>query len=126
MSRELVLVHTLFIFFGLLPALFAFMEMKRGKLTPSKFLGFGVGLVAVGTLVIFIGTDLLQVVQKYIQPDNPDYNSAKEIALHVGVWAYVFPAVSIGIGVNLLTEYLISGSTPKNATLTTGSRRRRR
>lgn len=126
MSKELILVHTLFIFFGLLPAVFALIAMKRGKLTPSHFLGFGVALVAVGTLVIAIGTDLLQVVQKYLQPENPDYNSAKEIALHVSLWAYVFPAVSIGIGVNLLTEYLVTGSGKKNATLTTGSRRRRR
>jgi len=126
MTKATVLVYTLFIFFGLLPSLAAFVAMKKGKLTPARYLLFAVILIGFGTLVIAVGTSLLQVVQPYLQPDNPDFNSAKDIALHINVWVYVFPVVSIGLGVNLLTAYLTTESKKRTATLTTGPSRRRR
>ena len=118
MNKVFVLLYTLFVFFGLIPAFASVIAMKRSKLTPPRILRYSILLMVIGTIFITFSTDLLQVVQKYLQPDNPDYNLALKFALHISVWGYVFPAISIGLGVNLLTEYLVSESKTKSAAIT--------
>jgi len=94
---------------GIAPAFFLLALFKSSKPKYHGLWFFGLLLIALGALTIGMGTELLTNTEEWLlQQKKADLIAAgKEATIHLKVWAYVFPAASIALGVNLLTEFLL-------------------
>lgn len=94
---------------GIAPVLFFIWFFKSAK---PKYHGLwivGLCLIIIGALVIGIGTDLLQKTEDWLpqQTSITSIAKGKEAIINLQIWAYVFPAATISLGVNLITEFML-------------------
>jgi len=79
------------------------------KLFQPKYYGiplFALFFILVGTGVLGMSSDFLDIVTPNIVDGNPDNTYLNDIKAKIEMWGFVFPAVTLAIGVNLFTEFL--------------------
>ena len=101
------IVHLTFCFLGILPAIFVLFSFKDKRPKYHKLWMYAFVLIALGSVIAAIGYDLLYLIEQYVKLGKPDQYLAEETKLHVSLWVYVFPGITIALGVNLLTEFLL-------------------
>jgi tellurite resistance protein TehA-like permease len=94
---------------GIAPVIVLLIAFKSSKPKYHGLWIFGLFLIVVGAVTISIGTELLTDTEEWLsQQKKTDLIAAgKEATIHLKVWAYVFPAATIALGVNLITEFLL-------------------
>lgn len=102
-------INITFSILGIAPALFLIWFFKSAKPKYHGLWIFGIGLIMVGAMVIGIGTELLHKTEDWLpkQTSEAAIFQGKEAIISLHVWAYVFPAASIALGVNFITEFLL-------------------
>lgn len=104
-----VTISITFAIFGIAPAILLLVMFKSSKPKYHGLWIFGLLLIALGGLVIGIGTELLVNTEIWLtqQKQAELIAAGNEASTHLKVWAYVFPSATIALGVNLLTEFLL-------------------
>ncbi|NOZ53620.1 MAG: hypothetical protein GXP08_10840 [Gammaproteobacteria bacterium] len=104
------LITNLFIgLFAVAPVIYVLWFFKT--ITPShkKVLLYGIGLIAWGTIIFAWLSSGLSSMEATVA-SNPQEQELKDgVVTSLKIWVFIFPAVTLAIGANLLTHYILTG-----------------
>lgn len=69
---------------------------------------FGLAFITIGALLIAMNEQMLAATAEWLlhQSSEADKAEAQEAILHTKIWSYVISAPLLGLGVNLISEFL--------------------
>lgn len=107
----LPLVTNLFIgLFAVAPLFFILSSYKHAPLPHRKMLVYGIVLIAWGTLIFAWLSSGLTSMESTVANSIEEQSFKDKIVLSLRVWAFVFPAVTLSIGANLITQYILTSN----------------
>lgn len=94
--------------FAVAPVIYALWFFK--KITPShkKALLFGVGLIAFAATIFAWLSSGLTSMEATVAGDSQEQQLKDGMISSLKIWVFVFPAVTLAIGANLLTHYILT------------------
>jgi hypothetical protein len=72
--------------------------VKKMNLGDWKYLVGGLLLTGFGGAMAIFGSSLRPLIQRFLDPTNPEFQSAKHAATALGIWELVFSVAIIGKG----------------------------
>jgi len=90
------------------PVIYMLWSFRNSQPTQKDILLFGLGLISWATL-IFIWLSYSLTSMEATTANNLQEQGIKDGAVFIfKVWVFIFPAVTLAIGANLLTHYILS------------------
>lgn len=108
MSPGLTIAVT-FSLYGLVPGAILLFMLNSFKRKFHLYWIFGLLFIGIGAVLIAMSEQLIHATAEWLlnNPEAVAQSQGAEAILHTKIWGYVIPAPLIGLGINLVTEFIL-------------------
>lgn len=94
--------------FAVLPLIYVIWFYKKIKPSHTKVLIFGIALIGWSIIILAWLLSGLTGMEQTVVETSQEQKLKDEVLFSFKIWVFVFPAVTLAIGANLLTHYILT------------------